>query len=55
MNNPLDLAFINFNKNYRRITEEGQHIIKQQPKLKNVTPKKIEFEQLEFNFDKEQQ
>ena len=54
MNNPLDLAFINYNKNYRRITQEGQRIVKQ-PKLKNVTPKKIKFEQLEFNFDMEQQ
>ena len=28
---------------------------KPKKQLKNVTPKKIKFEQLEFNFDKEQQ
>jgi|TARA_B100000586_G_C19868129_1_gene325643 hypothetical protein len=51
MNNPLDLAFINYNKNYRRITEERKPVVKQQPKLKDVTPKKVEFKQLEFNFE----
>jgi|TARA_B100001964_G_scaffold223842_1_gene270153 hypothetical protein len=50
MSDPMDEVFINFNKNYRRITQERKPVVKQ-PKLKNVTPKKVEFKQLEFNFE----
>ena len=52
--NPLDACLLNFNKNYQRITQERKPTVKQQ-QLINVTPKKVEFKQLEFNFEEEQQ
>ena len=47
---PLMFAIINCNKSYQRITQERKPVVKE-PKLKNVTPKKVEFKQLEFNFE----
>ena len=38
------------NHNYSRITEEKKPTI-EQPKLKNVTPRKKKFMQLEFNLE----
>ena len=45
MTNPMDLVFLNFNKNYQRITQERKPAEK---KLKNVTPVD---EQLECDLD----
>lgn len=56
MNNPLDDAFSNFNKNYKDYRRTVQDVEREdEQKLKNVTPRKVKFEQLEFNFNKENQ
>lgn len=46
---PLMSAMLNCNKNYQQITQERKPTTKER-KLKNVTPKKKKFVQLEFNF-----
>jgi len=51
MTNPdiIWLSLINYNNQYQQITQERKPTIKER-KLKNVTPKKKKFVQLEFNF-----
>jgi len=43
------LSLVNCNNQYQQITQERKPTIKER-KLKNVTPKKKKFVQLEFNF-----
>ena len=51
MTNPdiIWLSLVNCNNQYQQITQERKPTIKER-KLKNVTPKKKKFVQLEFNF-----